>query len=333
MTPDEVEFGRTVKQFLNEDLPIRVYNSVTDVVRVVSVSPRQDWGGAGLLGMTTRWTMLNGISENMFRVTSIEENSPSSKCGLQEEVDWIIGTPDTLFFNNDTLTSVLNASLDIPVNLIVYNSEQHSIRQVTVTPSKNWGGGGILGCSLGSGFLHKIPDTNHRPVLDLIPLSPLTFPTSFPTLSVSSKNYVSKRTTSPNNNDDYMKTSPIVDYLSQSDPLTHSHNHSHDQCNHSHNHSHDHSHNHSHDHSHNHSRDHSHNHSHDHSHNHSPIQNEHPTPLSQLDELKNKKIQVQQRLNELKSSYSLPSTNQEPSTQTSLTVTTTTDGDSLSQKM
>lgn len=37
-------------------------------------------------------------------------------------------------------------------------------RELTITPSRNWGGDGILGCVLGFGALHRLPAPLHEPV-------------------------------------------------------------------------------------------------------------------------------------------------------------------------
>ena len=44
-----------------------------------------------------------------------------------------------------------------PLKLYVYNSNMNSCREVVITPNNAWGGDGSLGCSLGYGYLHRIP--------------------------------------------------------------------------------------------------------------------------------------------------------------------------------
>jgi hypothetical protein len=45
----------------------------------------------------------------------------------------------------------------------VYNHEYNITRLVDITPSRNWGGQGALGCTLGYGALHRIPPTLDEP--------------------------------------------------------------------------------------------------------------------------------------------------------------------------
>ena len=50
-----------------------------------------------------------------------------------------------------------------PVRLYVYNVRTESMREVMITPDTNWGGEGCLGCGVGSGYLHQLPQRRDRP--------------------------------------------------------------------------------------------------------------------------------------------------------------------------
>lgn len=43
------------------------------------------------------------------------------------------------------------------MRLYVYNHEYNVTRQISITPSRSWGGEGALGCVLGFGALHRLP--------------------------------------------------------------------------------------------------------------------------------------------------------------------------------
>ncbi len=43
------------------------------------------------------------------------------------------------------------------MKLYVYNSENDSTREISLTPNIGWGGEGSLGCGIGYGYLHRIP--------------------------------------------------------------------------------------------------------------------------------------------------------------------------------
>lgn len=46
----------------------------------------------------------------------------------------------------------------------MYNQEYNVTRELTITPSRNWGGEGMLGCVLGFGALHRLPAPLHEPI-------------------------------------------------------------------------------------------------------------------------------------------------------------------------
>lgn len=50
-----------------------------------------------------------------------------------------------------------------PLRLHVYNHEYGVVRELTITPSRGWGGEGALGCMLGYGALHRIPQPLEEP--------------------------------------------------------------------------------------------------------------------------------------------------------------------------
>lgn len=51
-----------------------------------------------------------------------------------------------------------------PMRIWVYNNEYNVTREVTIQPSRDWGGQGALGCVLGYGALHRIPPPLSEPV-------------------------------------------------------------------------------------------------------------------------------------------------------------------------
>jgi hypothetical protein len=53
-----------------------------------------------------------------------------------------------------------------PLRLYIYNNEYNITREVTIHPSRDWGGDGALGCVLGFGALHKLPAPLSEPVAE-----------------------------------------------------------------------------------------------------------------------------------------------------------------------
>ena len=43
------------------------------------------------------------------------------------------------------------------IRLHVYNVDHEAVREVSLTPNKNWGGDGLLCCDVSFGYFNKIP--------------------------------------------------------------------------------------------------------------------------------------------------------------------------------
>ncbi|TNN03027.1 hypothetical protein fugu_000056 [Takifugu bimaculatus] len=86
----------------------------------------------------------------------VERDSPAALAGLRAQTDYIIGT-DTLMNESDDLFSIVEEYQGKELKLYVYNTETDNCREVLITPNGDWGGDGSLGCSIGYGYLHRVP--------------------------------------------------------------------------------------------------------------------------------------------------------------------------------
>jgi hypothetical protein len=86
-------------------------------------------------------------------------NSPADLAGLLPYGDYVIGSPEGLVRGESGLGELVEDYLNRPLRLIVYNHEYAVTRPVTITPTRGWGGDGALGCVLGFGALHRIPES------------------------------------------------------------------------------------------------------------------------------------------------------------------------------
>ena len=124
------------------------------------MTPSDDWGGAGLLGVTIRLDNYGGADERVIRVLEVEPNSPASHAGLVPMNDFLLGTNVVAFESTETLAAVLHQHLHQIVELYVYNSESDVVRVTPLMPSLSWGGHGMLGAEVGTGYLHRLPSTS-----------------------------------------------------------------------------------------------------------------------------------------------------------------------------
>jgi hypothetical protein len=115
------------------------------------------------LGLSLQWTPLS-TTEDVWHILEVIPNSPADNAGLLPYGDYVIGSPEGLVRSEAGLSELVEAHLNRPLRLFVYNHEYDVTRPVTITPSRGWGGEGALGCVLGFGALHRIPASLEEPV-------------------------------------------------------------------------------------------------------------------------------------------------------------------------
>lgn len=145
-----------LKANMEKAVKIEVYNSKSQRVRELEVTPSNMWGGQGLLGASVRFCSFEGANENVWHVLDVEENSPAALAGLIAHDDFIVGA-DQVLQDSEDFFSLVELSEGKPLKLLVYNTQTEHCREVVVTPNGAWGGEGSLGCGIGYGYLHRIP--------------------------------------------------------------------------------------------------------------------------------------------------------------------------------
>jgi hypothetical protein len=95
-------------------------------------------------------------------VLNVETNSPAAICGLVENHDYLLGTTADSFDSISTLSSVLSKHVDRVVEIYVYNTDSDVVRVVALMPTWSWGGNGLLGAELGTGYLHRLPSSSRN---------------------------------------------------------------------------------------------------------------------------------------------------------------------------
>eukprot|EP01102_Stenamoeba_stenopodia_P002216 TRINITY_DN1199_c0_g1_i2.p1 TRINITY_DN1199_c0_g1~~TRINITY_DN1199_c0_g1_i2.p1 ORF type:complete len:437 (+),score=84.34 TRINITY_DN1199_c0_g1_i2:161-1471(+) len=158
----ENSFAEILKENVGKPVEICIYSSRDEGVRVTTVTPRDNWGGKGLLGLSIRFCQLKGAGEFVWHILDVYPQSPASAAGLNAHTDYIVGAADVVFSSSDDFFNLINAKMGEVVRLYVYNSVTEEIRLVTIVPNRNWGGEGSLGCDVGYGLLHKIPASSGK---------------------------------------------------------------------------------------------------------------------------------------------------------------------------
>lgn len=101
---------------------------------------------------------------NIWHVLDVPASSPADLAGLLPYSDYILGSPEGVLHGESGLSEIVEDHINRPLRLYVYNNEYDVTREVTLTPSREWGGEGALGCVLGYGALHRLPPPLSEPV-------------------------------------------------------------------------------------------------------------------------------------------------------------------------
>ena len=156
LNQDNDTLKEILKANIEKPLQMTVYSTKSQTVRDVEITPSNTWGGQGLLGVSIRFCSFEGVNENVWHILEIQPHSPADLAGLYPFDDYIIGA-DSVLHESEDLFSLIDAHEGKALTLYVYNVVSDLCREVVITPNKNWGGEGSLGCGIGYGYLHRIP--------------------------------------------------------------------------------------------------------------------------------------------------------------------------------
>lgn len=115
------------------------------------------------LGLSLQYSPLS-LAANIWHVLDVPANSPADIAGLLPYSDYILGSPEGALHGEGGLGELVEDFIGRPLRLYVYNNEYNVTREVTIQPSRDWGGQGALGCVLGYGALHRLPAPLSEPV-------------------------------------------------------------------------------------------------------------------------------------------------------------------------
>lgn len=148
----------SLEEAVTSESPIElpIYNIVTRSIRKVTVELQTEEGKASL-GITARPEDYTNAHVRIIRVLSYMQGSPLEQAGFSPITDYILGTAEETFNNLDDFETFIKRNEGKSINMFVYNSDTDEVRNVDITPSSAWGGGGYLGGDFGFGSFHEIP--------------------------------------------------------------------------------------------------------------------------------------------------------------------------------
>lgn len=115
------------------------------------------------LGLSLQYAPI-ALAANIWHVLDVAPNSPADHAALLPYSDYILGSPEGALHGEGALGELVEDHIGRPLRLYVYNNEYNVTREVTIQPSRGWGGEGALGCVLGYGALHRLPPPLSEPV-------------------------------------------------------------------------------------------------------------------------------------------------------------------------
>lgn len=151
------KFVEMIKESEDKPLPLTIYNIKSETTRDVVITPRRNWGGQGMLGVTIRFDTFWRAEESLVRVLEVMPDSPADLAGLEPEKDYLLGTAEKVFKDTEALYEEVRKYLDLTVEFFVYNTDSDEVRVVVIMPTEDWNGEGCLGISVGHGYLHRLP--------------------------------------------------------------------------------------------------------------------------------------------------------------------------------
>lgn len=115
------------------------------------------------LGLSLQYSPI-ALAANIWHVLDVAANSPADNAALLPYSDYILGSPEGTLRGEGALGELVEDHIGRPLRLYVFNNEYNVTREVTIQPSRDWGGEGALGCVLGYGALHRLPAPLSEPV-------------------------------------------------------------------------------------------------------------------------------------------------------------------------
>ncbi|KAH7023273.1 GRASP55/65 PDZ-like domain-containing protein [Ilyonectria destructans] len=153
-------FSQEVRNCAGSTVTLGLWNAKGQRTREMHVPVPVDTAS---LGLSLQYSPLS-LAANIWHVLDVPANSPADVAGLLPYSDYILGSPEGPLYGEGGLGELVEDFIGRPMRLYVYNNEYNVTREVTIQPSRDWGGQGALGCVLGYGALHRLPAPLSEPV-------------------------------------------------------------------------------------------------------------------------------------------------------------------------
>lgn len=162
-------FSVIISKSVNCRVFLKVFNTRSKVLREAVVTPKEGWGGQGLLGGEIRYEEWSSDDEFGLRVVEVVAGSVAEQAGIVAGTDYIVGTEEVSVSSIEELAAQTMKKLT--VSLDVYSALTLTVRRVTIRQNEE---NPTLGIDLGQGILHALtPAVDSQPVPVVSPPAPL----------------------------------------------------------------------------------------------------------------------------------------------------------------
>lgn len=162
--PDSRLFSQEVRNCAGGSVSLGIWSAKGQRTRALQIPVSADNPS---LGLSLQYAPVASAS-SIWHVLDVPANSPADVAGLLPYSDYVLGTPDGggawALDGEGALGELVEDHIGRPLRLWVYNHEYNVTREVDITPSRDWGGQGAIGCTLGFGALHRLPAPLSEPV-------------------------------------------------------------------------------------------------------------------------------------------------------------------------
>ncbi len=165
---NSVPFTDFIKQSINKEITLRVFNLKRRNFKEITVTPTTNWGDGkhGALGASVRYENYVSAHKNILRVLKVNENSLAQTIELIPGEDFIIAlrpeNEDIISLNSnlnkDPLTifkTIIRDFLRKNIDIYIYNEKLGArVKRVLLETKEN---GEIMGCDVAYGKIHEFP--------------------------------------------------------------------------------------------------------------------------------------------------------------------------------
>ncbi|PHH75365.1 hypothetical protein CDD82_4476 [Ophiocordyceps australis] len=158
--PNPILFAQEIRNCAGRTVTLGLWNAKGQRTREMHIPVPVD---TATLGLSLQYAPLS-LAANVWHVLDVAPNSPAADASLLPYSDYILGSPEGTLGGESALGELVEDHIGRPLRLYIYNNEYDVTRELTIQPSRDWGGEGALGCMLGYGALHRLPAPLSEPV-------------------------------------------------------------------------------------------------------------------------------------------------------------------------